>query len=311
MTRLQLSGAAFCTLISCGIHEEDRLVALPEAGAADRAIAVECFSGRTSSGQPIPLSRIVHELKATASGDVVDVSVVFNREFVDNTYGANAIGWESRDKGHTFKDLYRSDHVELGLFDAAGEEVFRSKLDYLSESPSVPSGFAALGAGGGDGSLITGSADDILSVGSSMDDNLNARGYLLMDSSPATDASYTPNPEFPDWNFWVEYRARLKLSAFGSAGLGGVTMEFVHASPSKFEGANTVEVEEDECPPPGDENDPFPACVRASPEDECLDPGAPKEGGPKGGLDPGTPCASSADCGPGEFCSETGACVGL
>jgi hypothetical protein len=236
----------------------------PVSHLEKRSLGVECYYGQTSSGR-VPLSKIVHELRAVERGDTVHVAVIFNREFVDNTYGVNAIGWGER--GHTFKDLTGSDHVELGLWSRGGAETFRSKVDYLTALDRDQSGFGSLGIGGGDGKLLVGDASAVVAWGSSLDANFNAAGYALTDSSPETDDSYTPNPQYPNWNFWVEYRLQVLLSAFGTSGFGAARMEFVHASPSKL-GTNTVEVVQDDCPIDG-EPDPFPDCERASPETDC------------------------------------------
>src|SRR5262245_34616882 len=87
-------------------------------GTQESTLVVKCYWGRTNRGL-LPWSRIVHELRATDLGTEVDVGIVFNREFVDNTYGRNAIGWSAH-RGHTFQDLHRSDHVELGLINGDG-----------------------------------------------------------------------------------------------------------------------------------------------------------------------------------------------
>lgn len=228
-----------------------------------------CFVGTTAGGTTVPLTKVIHTLRATERGDEIDVTIIFHREFVDNTYGTGAIGWESRRKGHTFQDLFKSDHTELVLLDQADEERFRAKIDYLSESPSAPSGYASLGVSGGDGELFTGEGDDVVSFGSSMDDNLNTHGYVLTDSSPGTDSSYTPNPSYPSWNFWVEYRLTVRGATFEPEGFGRPEMAMVHASPSKWVEGNTVEVEPGDCPPEGSENNPFPpTCVL---EEGCGD----------------------------------------
>jgi hypothetical protein len=298
----------------------------PTASESHRLIGVQCFWGRNSSGKVVPLSKIIHEFRADQHGDVVDSAIIFNREFVDNTYGANAVGWGgsgSRARGHTFNDLDHSDHVELAFLDKDGTVHFQGKIDYLTASRTAPSGYASLGMSGGDGRLIAGSMGDILEFGSSLDDNFNRYGYVLTDSSPSTDSSYTPNPKYPNWNFFVEYRIRLRAAAFGASGFGKARMEMVHASPSKF-GSNSVGVVEQPCPGPGEPN-PFPPCERARPEESCAPPGGSGEGVPNGTPDsanpgspggstppgsvpPGGPCTSSADCEGGASCEASGTC---
>jgi hypothetical protein len=70
--------------------------------------------------------------------------------------------------------------------------------------------------------------------------------------SPATDANYTPNPQAPAWDFRVVYEAWIDVAAFGAAGFGGATIEYVHASPAKG-GEDTLHVKPGDCPCPPDD----------------------------------------------------------
>jgi hypothetical protein len=150
---------------------------------------------------------------------------------------------------HTFRDLVGSDHAEFELYDAEGREILRFKSDYLSEVDGTPSGYASLGVRGGDGKMLVGRAEDVVAVSTSLERNLNVCGFsdYLVDS-PATDASYKPNALTPEWDYRVVYDVWVRKAAFGSAGFGKATVDFVHASPSKT-GGNTVVVVEDDCPP--------------------------------------------------------------
>lgn len=175
-----------------------------------------------------PIVRITHAVCA----DVIDIEVVFSPWFVDNTYGTGAIGW-SKNRGHTFRDLYVSDHVALSILNGAGQTVFDGKLDLLSVSSTAKTGYACLGPFGGDGLLTTGNKSDIVSFGSSLDDNLNYYGYNLQENSPETDSTYKQSMAYPYWQFYVLYRLSIKTSAFGTSGYGKATMTSVHASPAK------------------------------------------------------------------------------
>jgi hypothetical protein len=194
-----------------------------------------------------PLVKIVHAV----SNDVVDIEVIFSPYFVDNTYGTNAIGWGKR--GHTFADLYESDHVALSICNANGDIVFEGKLDLISHTSKTKSGYACLGPFGGEGKLSKGNPSDIISFGNSLDDNLNCFGYNLQTNSPATDSTYKVNPQYPYWQYYVVYRLSIKASAFGESGYGKVIMSSVHASPSKDK-KNTITVVEKDPPTP---NTPF------------------------------------------------------
>jgi hypothetical protein len=263
-----------CQGMGAGVNSEDGV----DQGTANQAVT-QCFLTTTKAGLKVPMTKIIYSLVASEQGDAVDAVIIFNRDFVDNTYGANAIGWENSKKGtHTFKDLVGSDHVQLMFFDKAGAKRFEAKTDYISVLASATSGYESLGVAGGDGKMILGSAQDVLSAGSSLADNFNKSGYKLEVDSPATDAAYTPNPAYPAWNFWVEYRLRVHLRAFAPAGFGRVEMAMVHASPSKWPEGDTVSVEPGDCPGAG-ENNPFP--------NDGTGPGGGSGGGTGGNPDTG------------------------
>jgi hypothetical protein len=205
---------------------------------------------------------------------LVHVRLTMNPDFVDNTYGANAIGWGDTSSppapmmgpmgpmapkppkqpgpgkgGHTFRDLVGSDHAEFKLFDASGALRVQFDLDYISEDPNAPSGYATLGVSGGEGKMLLGSAGDIVAASTSLDRDLNAcmLGSYLVDS-PETDENYTPTLQAKAWDYRVVYDVWVKQSAFGSSGFGKGVVDFVHASPSKS-GNNTVDVTPGACPP--------------------------------------------------------------
>jgi hypothetical protein len=128
----------------------------------------------------------------------------------------------------------------------SGPIVIDAKVDYLSGDPMSPSGFRSLGVAGGDGMMVVGSRADVLAAMTSLDRNLNERGYMYTVDSPATDTGYTPNAMTPDWDYRVVYELWIRASAFG-AGPGIVTIPYVAASPSKL-GQDTIAVEPDVCP---------------------------------------------------------------
>ena len=168
---------------------------------------------------------------------------------------------------HTFRDLVGSDHAEFKLTDASGKLTLHFKADYLTESGSAPSGYASLGVVGGEGKVLVGSAADVVAVSTSLDRNLNACGLSgYTEDSPATDASYTPNPAAPNWDYRVVYDVWVRRAAFGSVGFGGASVDFVHASPSKA-GSATIDVTPGDCPPDWPYcTDPAGCCTGA----ECL-----------------------------------------
>src|ERR1041384_757223 len=88
------------TLLAC-LTRAFLLASLPTPAQADGSGGSDaCFQG---TDNPDVTARIATR---TVGGTTV-IRVTFSKNFVDNTYGANAVGWP---KGHKFKDLVGSDH---------------------------------------------------------------------------------------------------------------------------------------------------------------------------------------------------------
>jgi hypothetical protein len=285
----------------------------PVAGATATIDDVQtvCFYG--ADEPDVPAAAIEQVVEVIGTDEWVHIRLTLNPDFVDNTYGANAIGWgeggdeparpgrpprpEAADAGppappgdapppagpdappppvadagaippeaappappgggrggrggrggHTFRDLLGSDHAELQLLDANANVVVQFKLDYISASEAATSGFDSLGVSGGEGRLIAGDEAMLLASTTSLARNLEACGLSeFVEDSPATDESYTPNPEALEWDYRVSYEVWVTADAFGSAGFGSALIELVHASPSKLEG-NSVDVTPAPCP---------------------------------------------------------------
>lgn len=264
---------------------------VPANGAPTPNEITTCFFG----DDPVPAATLEQVLECSEGNDVVHIRLTFNPDFVDNTYGENSIGWGAdadgepmdmppapigmemmkmkRGKGaHTFEQLVKSDHAEILMVDENGETILQFKLDYLTEDASAPSGYASLGVQGGEGEVLVGNPAWIVGHMTSIDRNLNERGYgSYTTDSPATDADYTPNPDAPEWDYRVVYEAWIDVEAFGEAGFGKATIEFVHASPAKSDN-DTIEVEPDECPPDECGDTPDEDCGDDPPdEDPCGD----------------------------------------
>ncbi len=174
----------------------------------------------------------------------------FPKGFVDNTYGANAIGWPSP-KGHSFKDLLKSDSLGTGGGEHGaaalpltlkpvntGGATLDLIVDYLASdvtkgSSSSPTVFASGGIGDpslpGDnqGAVLSGDASGVKEIATSLEYNIATYGAAdvpngydpatatgVIKDSPATDSSYTPNPAFPDWVFDVAYEFRFDAAMF-------------------------------------------------------------------------------------------------
>jgi hypothetical protein len=184
------------------------------------------------------------------SGNSVYFVLAIDKDFVDNTYGTNAIGWPN---GHTFGNLTGSDHAEFQGRDANGNLVLDFKVDYLTSSTGTPSGYDSLGVTGGEGKMITfpyGSAASIQAWATSLDYSLNSTGYCsggtcpatpvnLLVNSPPTNALYQPQAPYQNWLYDVIYEVQVDKAAFGPNGFGAMSVPYIHASPSKL-GTNTI-----------------------------------------------------------------------
>jgi hypothetical protein len=253
----------------------------------------ECFFGSSDPGYAVALLEQVLECAQDGVSNTVHIRLTFNPEFVDNTYGSGSIGWP-HNRGHRFRDLVKSDHAEILMNDAQGENVLRFKLDYFSEDPRRASGYGSLGVLGGDGSMLLGPSSALLEWTSSQDRNFNQRGYgRYTVDSPATDADYAPNPAAPDWDYRVVYEAWIDADVFGARGFGGASIEHVHASPAKG-GGDTVTVTPGECPPPID------SCTDGIPDTYCATGEPPTGDDPCADGSPDTFCNTGSPPGPPE-----------
>jgi hypothetical protein len=245
----------------------------PTGSPSDARVQTVCFY---DPGTPdVPAATIEQVIEIVDNSEWVHVRLTLNPDFVDNTYGDNAIGWGDdgaarpdrdgrprRGEGaHTFRDLLGSDHAEMQLLDGDGVIAVQFRIDYISESVTAASGYASLGVSGGEGQLIIGDPEWVLAATTSLDRNLNACGLgSFSESSPVTDALYTPDPSATDWDYRVAYEIWVSAEAFGAPGFGSALIENVHASPSKL-ASNTVDVQPAPCPPDPDVPDATPEPV--------------------------------------------------
>jgi hypothetical protein len=272
----------------------------------------QCYYDKNDPNPSGPAATLEQVLECVEEADTVHIRLTFHPWFVDNTYGLNAVGWDAQDAtapapmmapmmmagmvapkmpkmmkgGHTFKDLVGSDHAEFILKDANDQVVMQFKLDYISIDANAPSGYASLGVLGGEGKVAIGDPAWVVRWMTSEDRNLNERGYASYTTdSPATDGDYTPNAETPEWDYRVVYEAWVDIRAFGAAGFGGASIEYVHASPAKTS-SNTIEVKPGKCPPCNDPDGchdnpppPPPTCGSNDPDEVCADAGGIPNGG--------------------------------
>lgn len=173
----------------------------------------------------------------------ITIRTTFPKTFADNTYGTTAVGWT---RGHTFRDLVGSDNLQLALYDRDNIKRMEFKIDYITASTTVPSGYKTLGVTGGEGQMILGNASDVVEVRTSIDENLNRHNYVLTTNSPVADNNYSQNADYPNWIYDIWYEVTVKPTAFGAAGFGIPSIASIHASPSKT-GNNTEVVVPGDC----------------------------------------------------------------
>ena len=200
--------------------------------------STNCVVFPEEGGEPFvgAVHQIIQNPPGSPAGSIT-IRTTLATQFVDNTYGTNAIGWPG---GHTFGNLVGSDHVQLSLFDTGGVKRLQFKLDYITASAGAPGGYAALGVSGGEGEMILGAASNIVAWDTSLAKNFRD-GMQLTVNSPPTDSNYTPPPApNQNWIVPVYYDVTFKTDLFpgGAAGYGSVKVSGVHASPSKT-GNNT------------------------------------------------------------------------
>lgn len=269
-----------------------------------RPPATLCFTGE---GDPTPEdpSVVIEQVIERANGqEYVHARVTFDPRFTDNTYGSGSCcGWPDQ-RGHRFGDLTGSDHTELLLTDTAGNVAMNFKIDLITADSASACGYGTLGVSGGDGSVIAGDPSHVLAVATSADRNLNGCGYCTSPAcgdsgdctvdSPATDSSFTPAPETPNWDYRQVYEVWIDTAAFGDAGFGQAFITYTHSSPAKTS-SDTLVVEPSPCPPAWD--DPYCPPNVLLEGGNCF--GSPPSGGGTGGSGSGGGAGGSESGGAG------------
>jgi len=171
---------------------------------------------------------------------------------VDNSYGANSIGWESSapsGRNHSFRDLKGSDDATFRINFGSGHE-FVFTLDYIEET-SRGSGVYASEEREPRGEYDPSGTYDtyqsyVTEFGTSLDYNFNTLGYVLTEDSPLADDDYSNvDPAYAGWLFEVSYEFKIDGNLFDTYGaFAGLDIIVVHDSPNKL-GRNKVYPETD------------------------------------------------------------------
>ena len=125
-------------------------------------LSLAMVDGGPNSTATTPLTQTAQLYLATdASGDLY-VGLNVPESIVDNSYGSNAIGWDSNgNNGHTLNDLLGSDGADVTVNNKSGSTIFSGFMDYVSGGgyggPGGPAGGGPAGGGPAGGTTSSGS----------------------------------------------------------------------------------------------------------------------------------------------------------
>lgn len=148
----------------------------------------------------------------------IQVTLLEDMSLVDNTYGSSSSpDWGSQ--GNSPFNHLGQDSAEFQFVDGAGNLVLDFAADYVSLSMQYPSGVGTAGISGGAGHLFYGSASNIVSIDTTITDDLNSNGNqtAFLWNSPPTG--------YQNWNFQCGYTVVIKGSCFGKYGFGGCSIK--------------------------------------------------------------------------------------
>lgn len=155
--------------------------------------------------------------KSKPNGNV-EFTYLVDENVTDNSYGRGSnFGWGWF--GDSLANML-NDGAEFQILDAQGNKVLDFVADYVSPSPSYPSGYGTMGVKGGGGMIYAGSSSNIVKIDTSITDNLNLKKafYKCTQNSP------TGNP---NWENKYAYKVEISSRAWGSRGFGGVACPVV------------------------------------------------------------------------------------
>jgi hypothetical protein len=200
----------------------------------------------------------------------------------DNSYGVNAVLWNTGAHGHTFNDLVGSDHAGFQLVDPSGVVRLSFNADYISAVSTAPSGYASLGVTGGDGKMLVGTATGITTTSSLANNlnNINIPGLFsashvqqfgsvnVLVNSPPTDPLHqtyiNSDPTLAGWDFHDTYYVTVSAAKLASIGFDQNTWQVqpnlsqLHNSPAKACDSTGSPVPPKPPKPPKHKNPPHP-----------------------------------------------------
>lgn len=156
----------------------------------------------------------------------IQVTLLEDTNLVDNSYGFSASpDWTN---GNALWNHIGNDSAEFQFTDGQGNVVLDFAADYISLSNNAPLGLATAGLNGA-GQLYSGNASNIVSIDTTLSDNLNR---------PTSDWGFVFNAPPPgysnNWNFQCGYTVVIKPSCFGRNGFGDCKIKTIQHSNCKL-----------------------------------------------------------------------------
>lgn len=149
----------------------------------------------------------------------VQVTFLEDLNVVDNSYGnGSSPDWGG---GNNPLNHLGQDSAEFQFVDGAGNTVLDFAADYVSLSGQYPSGVGTAGISGGAGHLYSGNPANIVSIDTTITDNMNQPGNV------GSWYTNSPPPGYKNWNFRCGYTVVVKGSCFGKNGFGGCNIKNV------------------------------------------------------------------------------------
>jgi len=148
----------------------------------------------------------------------IQVTLLEDQNLVDNSYGqAASPDWGSN--GNSLLNHLGQDSAEFQFVDGAGNTVLDFVADYATLSGQYQSGIGTGGYNNGAGQFYAGNKSNVVSIDTTMTDNMNKNGNV------GSWYHSSPPPNYPGWQFQCGYTVVIKGNCFGRYGYGGCNIK--------------------------------------------------------------------------------------